>query len=329
MTTHPDTAARTSAEMVIRPATSADDAQVIELLATCLGWQDDGQDRRRFTWKHRESPFGESPAWLAQIDDRVVGYRALMRWEFDTPRGVVTAVRAVDTATHPEARGAGVFRRLTMHAVDELTRAGTDVVFNTPNSASRPGYLGMGWVDVERVPMAIRVRGPLSLARTARARVPAELWSLPCDAGEPAPDVLRDVGVAQLLDRLPPPRERWRTRRTPDYLRWRYGLPDLHYRAVVASGGVTDGLAVVRARRRGPAVELALCELLAPDRRTSAALVRSALRRSGADHVVALGRPPGMIPVPRQGPRLTARSLTGTPARSGHWAFSLGDIEMF
>ena len=47
------------------------------------------------------------------------------------------------------------------------------------------------------------------------------------------------------------------TLRTPEYLSWRYGFGPLAYRAVVAPGGVGEGLAVYRLRRRGSAGEAA------------------------------------------------------------------------
>ncbi len=46
---------------------------------------------------------------------------------------------------------------------------GVDVVFNTPNDQSRPGYLKMGWSEVGRVPVAVRLRSALSARRVAGA----------------------------------------------------------------------------------------------------------------------------------------------------------------
>ena len=111
--------------------------------------------------------FGASPIWLAEIDGQIAGYRAFMRWELvDASGRLWRAVRAVDTATHPDFQRRGIFSRLTMHAVEEMRDEGGDIVFNTPNTQSRPGYLKMGWIDVGRLPVAIR---PTSVSSTLAA----------------------------------------------------------------------------------------------------------------------------------------------------------------
>ncbi len=40
----------------------------------------------------------------------MIGFRTFLRWEFEDAGRVVRAVRAVDTATHPDHRGRGIFR---------------------------------------------------------------------------------------------------------------------------------------------------------------------------------------------------------------------------
>ena len=328
-----------SATLDVRQATDDDLPAVLELLQASLGWVPDDAYARFFAWKHHESPFGRSPAWVAVDPDaegRIVGFRTFSRWEFDRGADTVTAVRAVDTATHPDYQGRGIFSLLTRQALDELAAEKVGFVFNTPNDRSRPGYLKMGWQLVERLPVAATPRSPLSLVRLARARTPADKWSAPTDAGVPVADVLADAaGVEALLAASRPDDGRLRTRRTPDYLAWRYGFPPLHYRAVVAPGGVKEGLVVFRLRRRGAALEAAVCEQIAPvgDDRTAPRLVRALLRDTGADHAVQIGRArpaTGLLPVPGQGPTLVWRDVTETTMPpADRWALALGDIELF
>jgi hypothetical protein len=271
-----------------------------------------------------------------EADGRIVGFRTFSRWQFDRGGDTVDAVRAVDTATHPDYQGRGIFSTLTRRALEELAAGGVGFVFNTPNDRSRPGYLKMGWQLVERLPVAATPRSPLSLARLARARTPADKWSAPTDAGVPVADVLADTAAVQaLLAAARPADDRLRTRRTPDYLAWRYGFPPLHYRAVVAPGGVGEGMVVFRLRRRGAALEAAVCEQIVPvgDDRTAPRLVRRLLRDSGADHAVQIGRArpsTGLLPVPGQGPTLVWRDVTETTMPpADRWALALGDIELF
>jgi predicted N-acetyltransferase YhbS len=330
MTPNPSATGPTAgADIDIRPATAEDDPAVLALLRAALGKRPDDPYERFFGWKHRENPFGASPSWVATHDGRVVGYRTFLRWEFEDAAGRRTrAVRAVDTATDHDYRGRGIFQRLTLAALDDLAEEGVDLVFNTPNDLSRPGYLKMGWSVVGRLPVAVRPRGPAGLTRMARARTAADLWSAQAQGGVPALEALADPALADLLGELPA-RAGQATAWTPAYLRWRYGLADLGYRAFRVGADWAEGVVVGRVRTRGAAAELAVCELLVPDRRAARVAVRSALRETRADYAIGLGgsRASGMVPLPGQGPVLTWRAVSRTSRPPE--TLSLGDVELF
>jgi GNAT superfamily N-acetyltransferase len=322
-----------------RPATDEERPAVLELLSAALGWDLASGLADYFEWKHLKNPFGRSPAWVAldgDDDDRIVGFRTFLRWEFEDSAGTVQrAVRAVDTATRPEYQGRGIFRLLTMAAVEAMTADDVRFVFNTPNDQSRPGYLKMGWKQVGRPPTSVRPRSPVGLARMLASRVPAERWPLPMSAGVPAAQLLRDPSVGALLDGRAGTRG-LRTRRTTDYLAWRYGFEPLGYRALAAGSDPAEGVAVFRVRRRGHAAEAALCEILVPQsgERTARHLARAVARATGADYVVRLGGAApaaGFLPLPNQGPILTWRALATTatePPPLADWELSLGDVEL-
>lgn len=328
--------------LVLRRATAADRDEIIRLLAASLGREDDPRYATLYAWKHEENAFGASPAWVACDGDRIAGFRALMRWEFTRGDDIVQAVRAVDTATHPEYQGRGIFTRLTLHGIEELRRTGLPTprgdepvgfVFNTPNEQSRPGYLKMGWEVVGRPPTSFRPRSLGAAVRMLRSRTPAERWSSASGVGAPAAEVLADAATLDaLLASRPRPRT-MRTHHTAATVQWRFSTPLLAYRAVVGRGGLADGVAILRVRARGDAREAALCEVLAPDDAPSArrALVRAVRRRVDADYVLRLGTErDGLFPLPGQGPILTWRSVTepAAPALDA-WSLTLGDIELF
>ena len=167
----------------VRPATADDREQILSLLAASLGWRDDARYRELFEWKHERNPFGPSLAWVVERDGRVVAVRLFMRWEFRRGGSTLRAVRAVDTATHPDHQGHGLFTALTQHALEACRAEGVAFVFNTPNDQSRPGYLKLGWREVGRPSVAARPGRPRDLVTIARSRVPAERWSVPIDVG--------------------------------------------------------------------------------------------------------------------------------------------------
>jgi GNAT superfamily N-acetyltransferase len=320
----------------IREARSDDRAAVLELLASSLNWVPNELFDRFFAWKHEENPFGVSPAWVAVDGPRIVGFRTFVRWEYQNPDGRPRrAVRAVDTATHPDYQGRGIFNRLTLHAVDALRSEGVDFVFNTPNDKSRPGYLKMGWREVGRLPASVRPSGLRALGAMARSRVPADRGSEPILAGAAAPDVLAGYSIDRLLSWAAPPRG-MQTHRTPAYLRWRYGFAPLAYRAIPLDGDAANGLAVFRVRTRGAAKEAALCEVIVPsgDVAAARALERAVATECGADYVIRLGRSSvqsGFVRLPGQGPVLTWRDVSGTELEPplGAWQLQLGDVELF
>jgi L-malate glycosyltransferase len=309
----------------IREATPADRDAILALTRRSLGWTDDPRFEQLFRWKHDENPNGPSPMWVAVDGDRVVAVRAFMRWTFIRGGHELRAVRAVDTATDPDYQGRGLFRALTLHGVDAMRKEGVDFVFNTPNAQSKPGYLKMGWREVGALPAAIRPRLSPSIMHLGKARVPAEHWSEPLDIG---------VSFASWSERneCPPPSDNTNVRaistlRSPAFLRWRYGTPLLHYRVMEAHGGAV----VVRARRRGKALELVHVASLGLGEQEADQIVTRALRRLGAHHALRLGPTDlrhGFVPF--TGPMLTWRALAsdGLPPLD-NWQLTMGDIELF
>jgi GNAT superfamily N-acetyltransferase len=326
-------AAGVAGELTIRRADHDDLAAIVSLAGVALGW-DDGPNDELFRWKHLENPFGPSPMWLAESDGRLAGFRCFLRWELTDPSGArLRAVRAVDTATHPDFQRRGIFTSLTMAAIEAETAAGTDLVFNTPNSQSRPGYLKMGWSEVGRLRTTARPRSLGAVAKMASAKVPAEKWSLPCGVGAPAEDALASRSLERLCasvalaDGLATPRR-------PEVLRWRYRLSCLNYRVLQLGADVADGIGIFRLRRRGQAVECVVADIIVPGNSpgAEAAIVVKLARSVRADYLLRLGNSPcrGFVPVPGAGPILTARALnTIPPITTDAWAFSLGDIELF
>ncbi|MEZ5243791.1 MAG: GNAT family N-acetyltransferase [Acidimicrobiales bacterium] len=316
----------------VRRGTNDDIPAAIAVAAAALGWRRDEPNEAFFRWKHLDNPAGPSPMWLAIDDthagtDTVAGFRTMLRWNFTGPDGATRrAVRAVDTATHPDHQRRGIFRALTTAAVDELTADGIEFVFNTPNDNSRPGYLRMGWREVGRIPTRFALRGPTSLPRLAQARTAAQKWSEPCALGVTVDRAIDDLVE---LDAATPSPSAIATTRTRDHLLWRYGFEPLAYRVIRSD----DAAAVIRLRRRGPALEAVLAEVFSPDAKATRRLLRRLRHDLSADHLLTLARPPHPAPwlptLPRLGPRLTVRDLAGTGPDLEDFRFALGDIELF
>jgi GNAT superfamily N-acetyltransferase len=273
--------------LTIREYRDSDLGRILELLRAVLGETDVlKRTPELFGWKHLDNPFGRSLMLVAEMNATIVGFRAFMRWELTTPSGeLIHCARPVDTATHPDYRRLGIFRALTLEALERATSAGVALVFNTPNRRSGAGYLAMGWRRVGGVGVMVRPTRRLLSGR----RLGADL------EGEPSPispDMLDPGRVSQGL----------RTPRTPAYLDWRFTR---HPYARYAAVGDGDGIAAVRYNNRRGRRELVISDLFG---RFPARELTNVRERSGVDYMVASfsrGSPErgecirrGMIPLP-------------------------------
>jgi len=324
-------------EVTLRAAGDEDRAEIVDLCRRSLGWEPGDPNEGFFAWKHDHNAAGPSPMWVAEGDDgRIVGVRCFMRWRFRDPATAAPlhAVRAVDTATHPDARGLGIFRRLTLGALGPLTEAGTSFVFNTPNEQSRPGYLKMGWEVVGTVPLAVRPTRLPPLRSRTQAWSGSQKWGVPTTAGWSPEEAFADAGaVTRLLAALPRPGG-IATDRDVDFLRWRYGFAPLGYRVFPAGDSIEDGALVFRLRRRGSRLDATICDDLLPPGARRGRVHRRLAAATGAHLLIRSQSRPvavdGFVRVQRLGPLLTWRPLArpGVPALAD-LDLTYGDLELF
>lgn len=322
-------------ELTLRVAGPSDRSAILDLCRASLGWTADDPNEAFFSWKHDENPFGASPMWVAESETgELAGVRVFLRWRFrDVDGSTLNAVRAVDTATHPDWQGKGIFTKLTLGALPDLREMGTDFVFNTPNDKSRPGYLKMGWNEVGQVPVAVRVRSVTTVRNVAGAKAAASKWSEDVSAGESTVTAFADTAVLNRLANSVTTHG-ISTDRDTEFLRWRYRFEPLHYRVMPVGDRLQDGVVVFRVRRRGSALEATICDVLAPSSRGVRSAVGRILKETGADYAIRTGgvrtMSTGFLPAPRLGPMLTWKPIvrTGTPGLN-ELDLTLGDVELF
>lgn len=344
-----------------------DDQAVVRLLRTTLTRRLVPWELSFWRWKHLDNPFGVSPGLLAEHAGRIVAIRIFVRWNLVTSGARRPAVRAVDTAVHPEYRRRGLFSRLTRELLHRVSDEGAQLVFNTPNRTSRKGYRKLGWRTVGRAPLlirplrptrlltgALRPSGALRGRRASRRSGPAVDRPLDFPSLPRVHRALEGSRLASYLPGLSDDEERYHTERSVEYLRWRYAaIPELRYHTV---GSPEDGVVlIVRGRWRRGLREVALAELLVHadlPRHEGRPILRGLLERlareTDADYVAAVAaagtperpllRRAGFVPLPWVGPVLTVRPLardpetdpeTATCSRAGSWRLSLGDLEIF
>jgi GNAT superfamily N-acetyltransferase len=290
-----------------------------------------------FHWKHIRGSFGRSVLFVVELDGEVAGFAAYMPWRFRARGHVLTGMRGVDFAVHPDYRRRGVSLAI-LAAAKSLT--GADFIWSNPNEPAGGGALKSGRRPIGRIPHFARLGGRLlQTTRRARARGVLTPESLPTRA-PPAREVLADREyMSHLLASIDDPPGRLVTARDVDYLRWRYGQFD-EYRGVRATARVRGrGIAIFRARRYGSFWVLDICELLVEGgkRRIARDLlsqVKDAAasdflgcnfcsRRQAAVHgFIGASRGTDLMVYPLRG------DLVLDPTRRDSWAASRGDLEL-
>lgn len=333
----------------VRAYRPEDEERVITLLRQTLG---SGRAFERtsafWQWKHFQNPFGPSLLTLAE-NGEIMGLRAFMRWRFSVGSQTLRAVRAVDTATHPAFRRFGVFSMLTRHTVERARADGVDLIFNTPNRYSLPGYLKLGWVYVGRPRLLVKSLRPGRMVwGLLRARVlagsgqsVAAIPVVPADMRFSRADGLARIlkeDHQHTIDGI-------RTDRSVAFLEWRYGVvPTLPY-YVYAHGRDASVAVIFRPNRRRGMREIMISELLlgAGEAHDATEAVHDIAKAVDADYVLAhaalgsahdraLARA-GFRPLPVVGPHFVAHPLSPEAVSAcvhpSRWRLSLGDLEVF
>ncbi|MEM7550849.1 MAG: GNAT family N-acetyltransferase [Bacteroidota bacterium] len=315
--------------MTIRHAKKEDIPQIIKLLKISLGESLMPKSIDYWQWKHIFNPFGESPVLLAFDNDVVIGVRAFMNWSWFKAEHSLSSIRPVDTATHPDYQGKGIFKKLTLQLLKESEKEGKEIVFNTPNSSSKPGYLKMGWKEVGKLPVKVSFKKPIKIIKsklsTSNKTEFVELKVGIC----PVDEVIdKWPNKAVISDSI------WKSEHTRQSILWRYNdIPVIKY---YGSGDENAGV-IFRLKRTGLGTELRICDHHG-DRSDVAYLLKDIYSGLDFDYMTISGfsrvRIPGFFKKHLNiGPEVTVRLLSNNNSLGFYnfekWKPSLGDLEVF
>ena len=327
--------------------------EIAHLLNLSLAAKVVGQrDSAYWAWKHEDNPMGRSLMLLAESDGQIVGVRALMRWKLALDGETVLAVKPVDSVTHPDFQRQGIFKRLTTAACEIAAEEGVQLIFNTPNANSMPGYLKMGWRQTSAMPLYIKPLRPLhSVARATQWKLNKNRIAPPIDAyfrttPRNGKNTLEEYGeeVKEVLAGQPRRSGALTTDQTLDFLHWRYAShPNISYFGEVdILDGRLHGVAFYRTNLRKGLREVMIDDLVIRDSGIESArrLVGSIIRNSRADYLLAIGGPAaksrylrrlGFYRVPKMRFDLAVRHLASEFSEAAYqedcWSLCLGDLE--
>jgi GNAT superfamily N-acetyltransferase len=286
-----------------RPGTPGDTGALQELFTTVFG-VDRGALHHR--WKFEDNPAGPQVLAVAEDEGRLVGQYALWPMRLRLGDEVVQAAQSLDTMTHPDYRGQGMFTVLAKAAMDYAQERGIEVLFGFPNTASYPGFVRkLDWDHVGDVGQYTRVLRPSRHPRVPGwAGAPADLAARLLPAGGAASRARRIDPDPALLSRLAGPsteRMSVSVERDQTYAAWRYHhASGREYRWLAV-----DDRALAIWGRDAASGRALLSELLATtsaDARAVLAAVIEDSRAAGCSELAATVHRPGQSPVlPRAG----------------------------
>jgi hypothetical protein len=263
-----------------------------------------------------------------------------MRWEWKHNEQIYKAVRAVDTASHPEHQGKGIFKKLTLSLVDQCKTNGDHFVFNTPNKQSKPGYLKMGWEVAGKLPIAAAIRRPLSVLSNLVMPRPE-----PNNNASEIEQFLNRPDIESLLESDSKRVKSISTNVSGAYLTWRYlRVPVARYIAVgEESGNELTGLIIGRIKPGRFGHELRLTDSFFKNDAARKDLMRRLASKASqlkVDYITSSGIAQrgknylhGIRITGALGPIVTIRSLSLDDLHKlkefREWSPSIGDLELF
>ena len=260
---------------------------------------------------------------VADDNGQLIGVRAMMRWSWQRGNDAFISFRAVDTATHPDHQGRGIFSFLTQKMVDRAHDQDVNFIFNTPNPKSLPGYLKLGWTIVGKLTVGLSFLPSMFRCCLSSRHSVTDFSSLDdlCNRWNSL------QGAAHHLF----------TPKSSAYLKWRYlNNPVIKY-SVHADKTLFLAIYI---RKRKNITELRVAELIClgkkiEDRKKVKSIIRDLATEKSA-HIITFAPHvkswmPGFklnLPV---GPKLTTKKINvDLPSfKHNNLAFQLGDMELF
>ena len=332
--------------MQLRAATQKDKSAIIELLKLSLGESTIPKSELLWNWKHEENPFGPSFLLLAEEEEKLVGLRAFMQWEWQWNGQIYKSIRAVDTATHPAHQGKGIFKKLTLHQVGICKQQGVAFVFNTPNNQSKPGYLKMGWVEQGKLPLKFKLLHPFSMAyhRLFKLNVPL------ANEYDASPVQIWEPGISNLVSQAPKSTEQLVCNLSAQYIAWRYEHNPLFRYNYFTDKANFLMISRIKKHSFGRELRIVECIILNPGgdlkklNKDLGKQVKQFCKINKIDFISLSGLQyssckecfewMGLIPVRLMGPAITLKDLNMNEKfpsllQMNNWKYSLGDLELF
>lgn len=308
-------------------------------------------------WRYLQTPDGIAPAAVAVDGDRLAGFYTVWPVRLRIGSEVVLGAQSMDTMTHPDYRGQGVFVKLALACFEIAARRGFEVLYGFPNPLSYPGFVRrLNWDPVGGIAHWMRPVRPSRYPKMPRALgfVADGLVSLLPKGATGNCTVALGAPPAADRDRLLAAwcggKDLCRIERTPEWLDWRYAPASaMDYEWITARRGgeiLAAGVLGMKDRTWRSAADgrAHVTELLGDDPVAVSAVLAGLIDRArarGAWLIESVGNVPSVVRAlkragfvsHRRAPlivrRLNARNLSANVHLADSWRFVGGDLDTF
>lgn len=132
------TTAKKTAKWGVREASAADIPAMNALFTEVFGTE---RPLAHDQWKYGDDPFGPTLVVVAEDGNRVVGQYALWPTPLRLGAKVYLGAQSLDTMTHPDYQGQGMFTKLASVCYEAAARRDVVAVYGFPNASSYPGFI--------------------------------------------------------------------------------------------------------------------------------------------------------------------------------------------
>jgi len=134
-----------------RPFVAGDEDAIIGLFSESFGQE---LDLSAWRWRYLENPYGGPLIELMWDGAKLIGQYAVSPVNISINGTEYSCALSLDTMTHPDYGGRGIFTRLAASAYKRLGDMGRAMVWGFPNENSHHGFIKrLEWFDVAEVPL--------------------------------------------------------------------------------------------------------------------------------------------------------------------------------
>jgi len=341
----------------IRPSVPEDLEDIRSLFGAVFGYT---RPLAHDLWKYRDNPAGPAVGFVAVDAGQIVGQYVVLPTWLRLDDEVVLGALSLDTMTHPNYRGQGMFVTLAKACMELAAKSGVEVLYGFPNKNSFPGFIRrLNWDHTGDIPRWVRPLHSAALNDLESARLLTSLPGvkrmaalgfhlLPRGKSSPRGIEIRkgrpsEKDLDSLVMGLRASKGLCRIERSPDWLKWRFDPKSEHaYEWVTAYRRESAQACVIW----GVTMECGgvLSDLLGSDPEALEAATSAAVRRAKEKKVAYLTaltnetqaikalkscgfiRRKGMPLIVRS---LTTRNLGGNIHDHASWRISSADVDTF